>query len=991
MIEPEVVFCDLEAEIGWEAFFICESLESIDFGNSKLAIGDRAFSHCFSLQSVTLPETIEKIGAGAFGYTSTKNENFIVKGYDDTVAHKYAQDNGFEFISLNEPVTEPVTDPPTQAPTKPKEKFEYVVEDEYNIKITAYNGTDQNLVIPNTIDGYYVSGIGEEVFLGNESIQSVTIPYTLLYIEDSAFASCRKLESVNMGTYDIELGDSVFSDCISLREVDLPMYLEEIPDNTFYGCKSLESIYIPMYVKSIGKRAFYKCSSLQSVFLTDSVVYIGKQAFGYGISHSTDDMAKQLTISCFEGTAAHKYAIENNIQCEVIPLYEYTTDGKTATLTSYNGAGADLVIPSTIDGYTVTRLGYCLFENSMMKYVTIPESVTYIEWGVFDNCYNLERVYISDIDAWSTMGFQDSSSNPLSNGAQLYLNDELVTEVVLSDSVESISSYAFNSCTSITSVTIPDSVESIGFRAFGDCTSLKSVEIPESVTFIEEEAFGYYLANNFYYDYYKKDDSFVIYGYDRSAAQRYAEENGFEYVSMNEPPPEPTLQPMEPQPPINLNRPHGLFFSNNPQEDINEEQSVFYGYLGDVDGDLEVSVMDATFIQMVLVGLAEFDTYGEYLADTDNDSSVSVMDSLEILRNICGLSYYYPIGYALYEKNYYQDNSDMFDVTANVIKSKAYDSIPGVYTLYYTVNANGARYVYTITYNSHLEAIIIDGMLYSGDNLTLNTRVTVYRGSTLVYYDSICEEYEEFVFEAKGTALAKQDYPELEFDLTCSEYMSGVSSYEDYCDVIERGIYLAYTVAANELNTGSVYPLIYDGFDTELANPEIPLPINGTYFEKLKYIAMKYGRLITSSESGAKFYRVDLGGDYNLEYNLGSDSIWLSYHYLSDMNSFSFDTCNYSIVFYEDQEGEFKYTYDYSKVDMLFRTDRIKGTASISGFGRDGSGYSLPVDEISCGYSSSSSVLVNKTKKAITDLLDNLDEYFVKKNIEITVADLGFE
>ncbi len=66
---------------------------------------------------------------------------------------------------------------------------------------------------------------------------------------------------------------------------------------------------------------------------------------------------------------------------------------------------------------------------------------------------------------------------------------DLITSVIIPDSVTKIEEYAFCACTELTSVTIPDSVTYIAKNAFYYCLSLENIEIPDSVTNIGEWAF----------------------------------------------------------------------------------------------------------------------------------------------------------------------------------------------------------------------------------------------------------------------------------------------------------------------------------------------------------------------------------------------------------------------------------------------------------------------------------------------------------------------
>ena len=99
--------------------------------------------------------------------------------------------------------------------------------------------------------------------------------------------------------------------------------------------------------------------------------------------------------------------------------------------------------------------------------------------------------YIGELSNWLQITFSRyGNANPLENGANLYFNNVLITQIEIPDSVTSISERAFTGCSSLTSVIIPDSVISVGGGAFSGCTSLTSVMLPNSVTNINEGVFG---------------------------------------------------------------------------------------------------------------------------------------------------------------------------------------------------------------------------------------------------------------------------------------------------------------------------------------------------------------------------------------------------------------------------------------------------------------------------------------------------------------------
>ncbi len=124
----------------------------------------------------------------------------------------------------------------------------------------------------------------------------------------------------------------------------------------------------------------------------------------------------------------------------------------------------------------VTSISYDVFQNcTELTSVTIPDSVTKIGSYAFSGCTGLTGVYITDLAAWCNITFITYASNPLYYARNLYLNGELVTDLVIPDGVTSIGRFAFDRCTGLTSVTIPESVTGIGEYAFRACTGLTEV------------------------------------------------------------------------------------------------------------------------------------------------------------------------------------------------------------------------------------------------------------------------------------------------------------------------------------------------------------------------------------------------------------------------------------------------------------------------------------------------------------------------------------
>ena len=172
--------------------------------------------------------------------------------------------------------------------------------------------------------------------------------------------------------------------------------------------------------------------------------------------------------------------------------WSYTLNNSEATINGASKTSGDLVIPSTVNGYTVTDIGSNAFKDcSGLTSVTIPSSVTTIGSYAFRGCSGLKKVIVPDLAAWCGISFSNYSSNPLYYAHRLYSDEYTkITSLVIPEGVTRIGDYAFYYCTGLTSVTIPEGMESIGDKAFYYCTGLTSVTIPSCVTSIGPETFS---------------------------------------------------------------------------------------------------------------------------------------------------------------------------------------------------------------------------------------------------------------------------------------------------------------------------------------------------------------------------------------------------------------------------------------------------------------------------------------------------------------------
>ena len=152
---------------------------------------------------------------------------------------------------------------------------------------------------------------------------------------------------------------------------------------------------------------------------------------------------------------------------------------------------------------TVTSIGSYAFANTpICGSLIIPNSVTEIKEGAFENCRNLNSLKLPSnlkrIESlvFKSCGFSGSLTIPNSvteiGHHTFYGCNNFTKELILSENLGKIGSYAFAGCSGFSkgNLTIPNSVTVIGIGAFSDCSSFNGkLTLPENLTKIGKEVF----------------------------------------------------------------------------------------------------------------------------------------------------------------------------------------------------------------------------------------------------------------------------------------------------------------------------------------------------------------------------------------------------------------------------------------------------------------------------------------------------------------------
>ena len=344
------------------------------------------------------------------------------------------------------------------------ENFTYDVIDGNDIRITAYKGNGNKVVIPEEIDGYIVKELGNSVFENNQSLKEIVLPSGIEKLGTAVFRNCKMLATVRLNAALKEIGNASFQGCTAMSRIDFPIQLNRIGEYAFYGCTGLTELQLPDSLASYEYRAFADCSNLEKI---NYPISLTSGAFG---AFQNDTKLTEITVP--EGVKTLAPGAFQNASC----LKKIT-------------------LPAGL-----TKIGNAAFQGCTgLTEIDIPDSVTEIGEYAFQDCRNVKKLILPDglkrygYRAFSDCELLESINYPLKleeGGANAFQNDKTLSEIIIPDGTEIIAAHAFDGASYLQNVQLPGSLKEIKNAAFQNCTALRQIHIPDGVVSLGEYVFN---------------------------------------------------------------------------------------------------------------------------------------------------------------------------------------------------------------------------------------------------------------------------------------------------------------------------------------------------------------------------------------------------------------------------------------------------------------------------------------------------------------------
>ena len=354
-----------------------------------------------------------------------------------------------------------------------------VHENTDELTLISYNGNEENLTIPETIEGKTVTAIENGVFQGNRKIVNVTLPDTIDYF-----------------------GFDVFADSY-IESVNIPKSLRVIPSGTFYRCTYLENVEFHDDIICIAKSAFE-----DTYIEPDSSLICDGAETSYAPFTKTENGAK-LSVSADENG---NYSVK---------LIGY----------SQKSSYADVVIPDEYFGFPVRTVNLSSDRSYKFNSVEFPSGLSEC-YGDFKNHTELKNITFKSSDliigdnAFSNTGITELTLHGSAEiGKQAFYGCKDLKQVTFDGNPEiiTISDDAFRECISLEKVIIPENCKQliIGKNAFQN-TNIKEIEINGDCK-IETDVFKYAPLNSITFN---GDTEIVFGGFSESESLKEITFNG---------------------------------------------------------------------------------------------------------------------------------------------------------------------------------------------------------------------------------------------------------------------------------------------------------------------------------------------------------------------------------------------------------------------------------------------------------------------------------
>ena len=494
--------------IGKSAFVNCINLTNLDFGaNSQLdTIGENAFARCTKLTNVKFDSNsqLTSIGKQSFYYCTNLNSIVIPASVTDIQLYAFWGCENLTSIKFSN-----------------NNLLTTIGENAFRgcTKLTNIDFGD-NSKLSDIGDGVFwdCSNLAGVDFGYNSILKSIGV---------NAFFNCSKLNNIIIPNSVTNMGMYSFYNCSSLTNIDIPNNLISIEEGTFNLCNKLTTITIPKSVTKVHSKFAVKSGLSEITFEDYEYYWYGDDGYErYTLVPNINTIFSDgyyKGISILE--VFNKNIIKGYLQKDVIEgtsglLYRYVDKyyeliGKQADAGNYikihsiynDGVNGEwpvksmtpefetifcrsVIIPNTMTNTTSFWFGENIISmvvvngnpvydsrdncNAVIETATntliagcqntvIPNTVTSIGMGAFDNCYSLTSIVIpAGVTSIGSSAFSDCYS---------------LTSITIPEGVTSIGDYAFDNCYSLTSITIPESVTSIGNKAFAGCSSLTTIVV----------------------------------------------------------------------------------------------------------------------------------------------------------------------------------------------------------------------------------------------------------------------------------------------------------------------------------------------------------------------------------------------------------------------------------------------------------------------------------------------------------------------------------